>query len=80
MKEVKLKYPFEFEGKRIERISIRPAKLKEVKEVEEKFGKEGLERNLYLLSKISGLPLEAIEQITEPDYIKILEEYNSFFE
>ena len=79
MKEVKLKFPFDFEGQRIDRITIRPAKLREVKEAEERFGKEGLQRSIYLLSKVSGLPIEAIEQMTEPDFLKVMEEYNDFF-
>ena len=77
---IKLKFPFQFEGKTIEEIKVRPAKIKEVKDAESKFPKDSLERNIYLLSKISGVAIEAIEEMAEPDYVKILEEYNSFFQ
>ena len=77
-KVVKLKFPFQFEGKTIDEIKIRPAKVKEVKDAEKKFKNDTVERTVYLLSKISGLPIEAIEEMTEADYLRVMEAYNDF--
>jgi len=77
-KVIKLKFPFQFEGKTIDEIKIRPAKVKEAKEAEKKFKNNNLEMRIYLLSKISGLPMEAIEEMTEVDFLRVVEAYDDF--
>ena len=58
--EIKLKYPIEFEGKKIEKLELRRPKVKDIKDVSQKFT-DDTERELAFFAKLTGQPIELIE-------------------
>ena len=64
-----LKFPIEFEGKKVDKVSITRLKVKHLKEIDPK----DPDHILHMLSLSVGLPLEACEEIDLVDFIAIQE-------
>ena len=75
--EVKLKYPIEFEGKKVEKLTVRRPKVKDLKDVSQK-AQDDTERELLLFAKLTGQPVELIEELDLADYRQLQEAYASF--
>lgn len=76
-KTIKLKYPIEFEGKKYSEIKVRSPKVKDYKAAQ--MAKEE-EQELVLISKLTGQPVEFIEELEMSDYVKLQEAIKDFLE
>lgn len=75
--EIKLKYPVEFDGKKVEKVELRRPKVKDVIDVQKKT-KDEAEQELLLFSKLTGMPIEFIEELDIADYQQLQETYKGF--
>ena len=75
-KSVALKYPIEFEGKRITHIEIRSPKVKDYKEA--MMAKS--EEEMTLISKLTGCPIEMLEELEMIDFKQLQEALLGFLE
>lgn len=75
--EIKLKYPIEFEGKKIEKLELRRPKVKDLRDVSQK-AKDDTEKELLLFAKLTGQPVELIEELDIADYKQLQDAYMSF--
>lgn len=73
----KLRYPIEFEGKRIEEITLRRATVKDMRKAKEISGDDA-ESEILLISNLANLPIDAIEALDLWDYQVLQKELSSF--
>ena len=75
--KIKLKFPIEFEGKKVEELEMRRPKVKDIRDVSQKT-KDDTEKELLLFAKLTGQPVELIEELDLADYKQLQEAYMSF--
>ena len=73
----KLRYPIEFEEKRIEEITLRRATVKDMRKAKEISGDDA-ESEVILISNLANLPIDAIELLDLWDYQVLQKELSSF--
>lgn len=73
----KLRYPIEFEGKKIKEITLRRATVKDMRKAKEISGDDA-ESEVILISNLADLPIDAIELLDLWDYQVLQKELSSF--
>jgi len=78
MDTIKLDYPIDFEGGKLKEIHIRRPKVGDLVAAR-KSKKDEAEQEIAMLSKLTDIPPDTIEQLDVADYKKIQEVLTSFF-
>ena len=76
-KQITLKHPIEFEGQKIITLEVRSPKVKDYKQAQRAPEED---RELVLLSKLTGKPVELLEELEMVDYLKLQEAIKDFLE
>ena len=74
----KLRFPIEFEGKRIEEITLRRAKVKDLRSAGKVTDDNG-EAEMICIANLADLPVEAISELDIWDYRILQDEFKAFF-
>ncbi|MCP4747302.1 MAG: phage tail assembly protein [Desulfobacteraceae bacterium] len=75
--KIKLKHPFEWDGKKIETVTWRRPKGKDIVESERDMQDRGIlapgdgTRTLFVVARIVGLASEAVEEMDLEDYLTL---------
>ena len=73
-----LKYPFIYKDKTIDEIVLQRPKARDLLKMESS-GKQGLASTAMMLSRLSGLPEEALGDLDAEDLMALSEEIGAFF-
>jgi hypothetical protein len=76
--EIDLQYPIDFEGGKLSKVELRRPKVSDVVKARKGL-KDEAEQEVALISKLSGLPPAAIEDLDVADYKKLQEVLSGFF-
>lgn len=76
--EIDLQYPIDFEGGKLSKVELRRPKVSDVVKARKGL-KDEAEQEVTLISKLSGLPPAAIEDLDVADYKKLQEVLSGFF-
>lgn len=76
--EISLEYPIQFEGRELKTINLRRPKVSDARDARKK-SKDAADQEIGLVSTLSGLPPQAIEELDVSDYTKIQEVLSGFF-
>lgn len=76
--EIDLLYPIDFEGGKLSKVELRRPKVSDVVKARKGL-KDEAEQEVALISKLSGLPPAAIEDLDVADYKKLQEVLSGFF-
>lgn len=76
--EIDLQYPIDFEGGKLSKVELRRPKVSDVVKARKGL-KDEAEQEVALISKLSGLPPAAIEDLDIADYKKLQEVLSGFF-
>jgi hypothetical protein len=86
MDEIALDYPFEFEGKTLEKVNFRTRlKGKDLLAVESEMKAQGIlspgdaERTMFIVARAASLPIEAVGEMDLVDYLKMADKASGFF-
>ena len=76
--EIDLQYPIDFEGGKHSKVELRRPTVSDVVKARKGL-KDEAEQEVALISKLSGLPPAAIEDLDVADYKKLQEVLSGFF-
>ena len=77
MREVKLDNPIEFDGQRVEKLSIRSPKVKDNIQIQKMQGSDS-EKEVAFIARLCNVPIELIEELEMSDYFKLQETLGVF--
>jgi len=78
LKPYTLKFPIEHDGRQIGEVSMRRPKVKDLRAMQAA-GNDEFEQSVLMISLLTGLPAEAIDEIDPDDFTVLAEMVAGFF-
>ena len=76
---MKLKHPFELDGETVEAVSLRRPKVKDLRAIDAAEEKGELEQGAVMIAAVTGLSMEAVDELDTEDFLAITEKIEAFF-
>lgn len=77
-KTIKLTVPFEWEGRKINELTVRRPKVRDIRETETDPDKADIDRGILMTALLTDLPPEAIEEMDAADFMSVSEVVQGF--
>jgi hypothetical protein len=78
--KLKLDHPFTADGKMLTEVSIRRPKVKDIRSVDKVKGEGDLQQGIVTVSLLTGLSVEALDDMDAGDFARVSEVVGGFFD
>jgi len=80
IEKLTLDHPFTADGKTLTEVSIRRPKVKDIRSVDKVKGDGDLQQGIVTVALLTGLSVEALDDMDAGDFARVSEVVGSFFE